>query len=66
MEALRKVDHFQLIYEPLMKMFRIWNVETEDLSMWFDAATAEELKAMDEDEFIQTAKQYIEDASYAD
>ena len=64
METIRTVGELELVFEPLMKMFRIINKESEDLSMWFDSETAEELKEMNDDEFSITAQQYIEDASY--
>lgn len=66
METIRTVKDFELVFEPLMKMFRIINKESEDLSMWFDSETAKELQEMDDDEFSITAHQYIQDASYAD
>ncbi|WP_423819198.1 hypothetical protein V5739_00375 [Salinimicrobium sp. TIG7-5_MAKvit] len=65
METIRTVGEFELVFEPLMKMFRIVNKETEKLSMWFDAETSNELEEMDDDEFSTTAQQYIQDASYA-
>ena len=66
METVRIVEDFKLIYEPQMRMFRIVGVETKDLSMWFDTETADELKEMNDEEFLTTAEEYVESARYAD
>ena len=66
METIRTVGDFELVLEPIMKMFRIVNKETEDVSMWFDSETAEELEEMDDDDFLTTAEEYVESARYAD
>lgn len=66
METVRTVENFELIYEPLMRMYRVIDKKSEELSMWFDSETANELKEMSEDEFVTTSKQYIGDASYAE
>ena len=65
-ETIRTVGDFELVFEPIMKMFRIVNKETEDLSMWFDSETAEELEEMDDDDFLTTAEELVESARYAD
>lgn len=66
METVRTVGDCELVYEPLMRMFRIVQINSQELSMWFDSETSEELKEMSEDRFVTTAQEYIRDASYAD
>ena len=66
MEIVRTVGDFELIFEPLMSMFRIVEKESSLLSLWFNAITAEELLAMGDDEFIITAEDYLDQAQYSE
>ena len=66
MEIVRTVGDYELLFDPLMRMFRIVKKEVSELSMWFDSEIAEGLKKMNEEDFIITAKEYIYQARYTD
>ncbi len=66
MEVIRTGGDFELIYDPIMRMFRIVRKEVSELSLWFDSEIVETLKEMSEEDFILTAKEYIHHAHYTD
>lgn len=56
MERLRLVGNFELIYEREMDMYRMKRTDSEKFSEWLNSGMAEELLAMDEDNFFIAAE----------
>ena len=56
------VGDYELVYSSDMNMYRILNTETEEISAWFSAEEAEELKGVERDEFFVRAEKAIQDA----
>jgi hypothetical protein len=59
MSIVRQVLNFQLIFEPLQRMY----VVTDGIhySLWFDSYTKDELLVMDDDDFVTECENMLED-----
>ena len=66
MEIVRTAGGFDLIYDPLIRKFKIVKTELSELSMWFESDIAEGFKKMNEEDFITSAKEYIHQSRFVD
>jgi len=58
MSELKKVGGYILVYEPLMKMYRVIHGDT--MSLWFDSHAADDLLLLDDNSFIDECENNFE------
>ena len=58
MKLIRKVGEFELLFEPLQKMYRITN--GIELSLWFNKEDADNLITLPDNEFVDECAEIIE------
>ena len=57
MEIIRKIGKFELIYEPLQKMYIVKN--GNNTSLWFNSNEKEQLLHASEIKFIKLCKEFL-------
>lgn len=57
--SIRTVEQYQLVVAPFIHRYRVYNMITGEVSMWFTHETIKNLLTLDNQEFISRAQELI-------